>query len=242
MHRRARHLTGRAAGAELYFDSRRIYGLSDGTGVQTWDDLSTNANNATQATSGNRPLYKVNIQGGNPMLLFDNSNDYLRCSNTATLGSASTQVYLFKLSSASSNVDVVFYYGNFNVYSPNYNWVGFAHDNGNYQLGNYNNPTEGSVFYTANTSTRVLSGVLNDSGTNRMFLEGSQVATATYTTITGISSSARPMIGEVENASTPGTYMDGYIGVIGYWSVLTTTSLRKRFEQAIGFSFKIACS
>lgn len=239
MHRRARHLSGRAAGAQLYFDSRRIQGLSDGTGVQTWDDLSTNANNATQATSGNRPLYKVNIQGGNPMLLFDNSNDYLRCGSSSTIGSGSTQFFVYKFDST-SQYDTVFYYGNYNVYSPNYNWVGLFRDYGIQYFGNYDAPTDRSVSTTANTDFRILSGLLNDSGTNRVFLEGSEKATTTYVAVSGINSSARPNIGIVENLSNDP--MGGYIGLVAYWSTAMGSSLRRRFEQAIGFSFKIACS
>jgi hypothetical protein len=239
MHRRARHLTGRAAGAELYFDSRRIQGLSDGTGVQTWNDLSTNANNATQATLGNRPLYKVNINGGSPMLLFDNSNDYLRCGSSSTIGSGSTQFFVYKFNSTSGN-DAVFYYGNYNVYSPNYNWVGLFRDLANQSFGNYTAPTDRTVITTANTNFRILSGLLNDSGTNRVFLEGSQNATTTYVAISGINSSARPNIGIVENlVNDP---MNGYIGLVGYWSTAMGSSLRRRFEQSMGFSFKIACS
>lgn len=45
-------------------------GLSDGTTIQTWTDLSGNGNDLTQLTAGNRPTYKVNIQNGLPVVRF----------------------------------------------------------------------------------------------------------------------------------------------------------------------------
>lgn len=239
MHRRARHLTGRAAGAQLYFDSRRITGLSDGTGVQTWSDLSTNANDATQATSTKRPLYKVNIQGGCPMLLYDNSDDALQCGSAATLTSAYSIVAVGKINVATGQSDNLLYYGNYTAYTPNYNWVGIESYSGNFGLGNYNNPTNGNVNTPSNTNYHVFSGVVNDSGTNRFFLEGVQKNTATSTSI-NISSSARPTIGAWGNASND--VWNGYIGAVGFWSSAWSASLRRRYEQALGFSFKIACS
>ncbi len=239
MHRRARHLSGRAAGADLFFDARRIQGLSDGTGVQTWEDLSVNANNATQATSGKRPLYKVNIQGGCPMLLYDNSDDSLQCGAASGLTSAYSIVAVGRRNSASSGSDNLMYYGNYNVYSPNFNWVGIESYGSNFGLGNYNNPTIGSVNSAADTNYNVFSGVVNDSGTNRFFLQGVQKGTATSTAI-NISASARPTIGAWGDANAD--VWNGYIGAVGYWSIAWSASLRRRFEQSMGFSFKIACS
>lgn len=43
---------------------------ADGDLVQQWNDRSGNANNASQATSANRPIYKTNIINGKPALQF----------------------------------------------------------------------------------------------------------------------------------------------------------------------------
>lgn len=77
MGRRVRHLNARDAGATLVLDSRFITGLNDNDAVATWSDRSINGNNATQGTSVNRPLFKTAIQGGNPVVRFDGSNDSL---------------------------------------------------------------------------------------------------------------------------------------------------------------------
>src|SRR5215831_11869900 len=52
---------------------------SDGAAVGTWPDQSGNGIDATQATSGNKPIYKVNIINGLPALLFDGVDDFLSC-------------------------------------------------------------------------------------------------------------------------------------------------------------------
>jgi hypothetical protein len=56
--------------------------LNDGDPVATWNDSSVNARNATQAVAGQRPLYKVNIFGTKPAILFDGSNDQLGFTST----------------------------------------------------------------------------------------------------------------------------------------------------------------
>ncbi len=44
-----------------------------GDGVDNWDDNSTNDNDATNGTSGTRPIYRTNVINGNPALEFDGS-------------------------------------------------------------------------------------------------------------------------------------------------------------------------
>lgn len=238
MHRRARHLSGRASAADLYFDARRI-SASDGDAIQTWSDLSANANHATQATSGKRPLYKVNISGGSPMLLWDNVDDALQCGSAAALTSAYTCIIVGKVNAATGQADNFLYYGNYNGYTPNYNWVGIESYSPNFSLGNYNNPTNGNVAATADTNYNVLSGVVNDSNVNRFFIRGVASGIATTTAI-NISSSARPTLGAWGNASSD--VLNGYMGVVAYWSSALSASLRRRYEQACSFAWKIPCS
>jgi hypothetical protein len=56
---------------------------ADGTGITTWSDLSDNANNATE--SSNPPLFKTNIANGEPMLLFNGFNSRLDVAEDASL-------------------------------------------------------------------------------------------------------------------------------------------------------------
>lgn len=51
--------------------------LSNNDPVANWSDSSGNSNDLSQGTSGNRPLFKTNIQNGLPMIEFDGSDDRL---------------------------------------------------------------------------------------------------------------------------------------------------------------------
>lgn len=87
MHRRARHINQQSAGAGLVLDARRVTGLTDGNAVSTWSDASGNGWDAAQASSTLRPTYKVNVQGGQPGILFDGTDDIL------TIASSSAKAY-----------------------------------------------------------------------------------------------------------------------------------------------------
>lgn len=56
--------------------------LTDGTAVDTWNDLSGNGFHLT-GTATKRPLYKTSIVGTKPAILFDGSNDYMASSSLA---------------------------------------------------------------------------------------------------------------------------------------------------------------
>ena len=61
------------SGLKARYDALAITGLSDGAQVATWSDTSGNGKHATQATSGNRPIYKTGIYNGHPVVRFDGS-------------------------------------------------------------------------------------------------------------------------------------------------------------------------
>ena len=72
-----------AAAPETLFDATSGGSLvgADG-GVARWEDKSSNARHATQATSGDRPLRKTAVQGGRDVLRFDGSSDRLSISDS----------------------------------------------------------------------------------------------------------------------------------------------------------------
>lgn len=67
---------------------------ADGDAVATWNDQSGIANNATQGTGGNRPIFKSSIINGNPVLRFS-SNQFLDA--TSTPGITGTNSFYFFL-------------------------------------------------------------------------------------------------------------------------------------------------
>ncbi len=76
-------------GLVLRLDASAVEELSDGDKVETWDDLSGEENDATQATEENRPIYKTDILNGKPVVRFDGENDYLT-TGAANIGQSHT--------------------------------------------------------------------------------------------------------------------------------------------------------
>lgn len=65
------------ANLALWLQADQIVGLVDNDPVALWEDSSGNNNDYTQGTAANRPLYKVNIINGKPVVRFDATNDAL---------------------------------------------------------------------------------------------------------------------------------------------------------------------
>lgn len=243
MHRRARHFKPKSVGASLGFDSRFIFGLSNGSSISTWSDLSGNANDATQATSGNQPTYQTEISGGSPGVKFNGSTTSLACGSFVSVTEFSL-ITAINIVTANSTPRSIFYQGNYSVYTPLYNWIGLSAGTGSatkYSFGNYNNPNDGSITSSATflTGNQLVGGCVNDSGTNRLFINGSQDSTSTSQTI-NLSTSSRPSFGKI--GPTNNDFYDGYILSVLLTPSVLSAPLRRRIDQAYGFSFKIACS
>ncbi len=64
-------------GLILHLDADAIEDLDDGDPVETWQDLSSQGNHATQATPAYRPTYRANILNGRPVVRFDGSGTFM---------------------------------------------------------------------------------------------------------------------------------------------------------------------
>ncbi len=65
------------AGLKIWLKADAIVGLSDGDPVTTWSDSSGNGYDATQSSSGLKPLYKTSVVNGKPVVRFDGADDFL---------------------------------------------------------------------------------------------------------------------------------------------------------------------
>ena len=74
-------------GLVLHLDASAITGLNDNDPIETWQDLSGSGNNATQATLGNRPIYKTNVLNGQPVVRGDGSKHMGLISQVQNTGS-----------------------------------------------------------------------------------------------------------------------------------------------------------
>ena len=241
MRARHRHLNFKDAGAVIHVDSRFISGLSNNDEVTSWTNRAA-ANNAGAISGVATPNYITGGLAGQPTVRFAN-NDVLRFASAPSSFSAATIICTAKPISSLSNDNNILYYGNSSDFSPNFNWVGVSKDFGSAKWisGNYNNPTDGSAYSTANydTTARIATGITNDGGTSRLFLSGSADGTAVSTAI-NINASALPIMGRRGGAGV------GYLNADVYSVVLlpsaVTASQRKRLEHSSAYSFKISCN
>jgi probable HAF family extracellular repeat protein len=86
---------------KLWLKADTIAGLNDGDSIATWSDQSGNGNNATQATSGNRPAYRTSVINSKPAVRFDGTNDYFDLPN---LLNGATQAEVFVIVKATADI------------------------------------------------------------------------------------------------------------------------------------------
>lgn len=63
-------------GASHYFDASTLT-LDNGDTCANWPDLSGHGNDAIQSVRGSRPIFRTNIMNGEPVLLFDGTDDFM---------------------------------------------------------------------------------------------------------------------------------------------------------------------
>ena len=241
MRARHRHFNPRDAGANLVYDSRRISGLSNNDPVSTWNDISKNAYDAT-GTSTARPLYITQVQGGNPALRFDGSNDQLSIPSGPSLSTT-----------AGFNVQVVIKQTAFNTQYPNIldfktnetnNWT-FAFSNQSpYQwilMGSAGNFARLRWNTTANTNTNILNVRYNGSGSSTA-ANWNLIFNGLSQTLTSASSFAPNSSDASIGAEQNNSWNNADYYHISLINAEAHESLRKRLNHAAAYSFKIACS
>lgn len=245
MHRRARHLNQRDAGAILVLDSRRIYGLSDGSSISQWNDVSRSGANATQSTSTIRPIYKTAIQGGQPVVRFNVANNYLATTVTSSFG------FIFCIANISSNTQD--YAGILTARtSPNSALVSAS--SANCVLTTMNAPSpRPSQRITGATGNPVSLSSVYDRGvagsvTDMENFDNGLLITAPFmlsmTSVASVSGTNNFTIGRdtYQTANPPRALSSGDILVVSLLPQNIGSPLRRRVEQSAAFSFKIQCS
>lgn len=240
MHRRARHLNPKDAGAVAALDARFLSGFNDGDGIGTWTSR-TNTNSPTQATAANKPIYKVNIQGGCPAAIVDDTASsvgrFMTWSTTPISGAtAASFIYSVKRTSdVGSGSPVV----NFGTANPQ--------DHDPYGGGTSAYLSLGSSsrqqFNAVSINTPTIQSITSKSGEWTVRRVGTQIFTTATNTV-GIGS--YPRIGSSNNTrpnggvDLTGYYWIGQIFCVNVFNLALADSLRRRIEHSIGYSFKIA--
>ena len=86
------------ANLELWFTADKITGLSDGDAVASWPDSSGNSRDATQATSGRRPIYKTSTLNGKPVVRFTAANAHRLVSAFSDIAQPTTLFIVYSIS------------------------------------------------------------------------------------------------------------------------------------------------
>ncbi len=248
MHRRARHLNPKAAGATLVLDARYITGLVDGNAVTTWNDLSGNGYNPTQATAGAKPTYKRPIQGGQPVVRFDGGDTLYYSANLSTVNALSIQV-------ACSFNDNTSRLTAFDAKNSALSGTSFN----SFVFEQMTTPAYG--FYTSQNA--LPSNISPSAGWKIASIAADTTATGVITTATrfaingvvgtlttigsnqyrDLTGRSGFMVGSFNNGGAPAFgYMNGDIASISAFPSKLSASLARRLDHAIAYSFKIACS
>jgi len=234
----------------MALDARRITGLADGAGVSTWSDLSGNANDATQGTSGNRPAYTLNAQGGQPTVRFDGSNDYLSfATGIFTYTGDATVIALVKTSGGASEYGSVITENNNTVVQTSIGCQMTVFPNAGPELctdvyapgGMRYNSTCSTDAHVArwqwqNWSTH------KSNGNTSLAIDGVANGGTAYGSNPLAFTSSNKNIGRFDATGSGGSHLAMDLSALYVWAVALAAPLRKRIEQHLAFAFKVAIS
>lgn len=237
-HRRNRHLNPKSCGAVVSLDSRFIRGFSDGDLLSSWEDRKGSVNNGvSQASDALKPTYKTRIQGGNPVVRFN--NDYLESAasfgtnNSLSGNPAVTIILLHK--KTTSTAGSCFGWGNTSV---GLNAIGLFDNTTPFIAfsGGQNRPIT-----TVPTNQFIIHSFLKIAGAINLmaaFRNGINVNSGTASASTpNINGANALIVGGWANSSS--NRLVGDIGSLLIYARRLSVPERKRQEICLAFSFKI---
>lgn len=228
---RQRHFNPKAAGATAAFDARYGIAVADGAGVDTWTNR-VGSNNATQTTSGNRPIFRATGGKNNsPALEFDGINDQLNHSISITIAPNLIMAVAMRTGGVDYSGIAAFMpanTANFNIIYARFggaNW-GFAPGNSGQSILNAWRICSAKPAGTATTNSPTT-----------MWTDGANETTATGSRYGGDANDRR-QIGSVLAQD----YFGGSLSQVIAIPADVGNPLRKRLEHAAAYSFKISCN
>lgn len=245
MHRRARHLNARDAGATMVLDARFVSG-SDGDAIQTWASRTTSTYDVTQSTSSKRALLKLGANGinGQACIQFDGTDDYYVGVNE-NVGDF-TVIYTARNTNRSdapvSQLRIVLSHVNSTDYKNDVSCGYYNNTNAAYcqKCDNVTFPSAWS--YDATTGEHVVTN--RYSGTTAYIRVDMKTETsATTGTATNINQAWT--LGTSTETGFPNgvAFFDSKMGAVVFFkSQSCSDPLSKRLSHSQGFSFKITCS
>ena len=246
MRARHRHLNPGNAGASGAYDARFGFSVADGTAISTWEDRTSNNNDASQTTAANQPTYETNELNGQPAIKFDGSNDRMAFARfdsseawticVAKRVGAGLYVALILVRQSSTNYDrLSMFVNNDASYGP----VAVG--------SNANNTFWGKGGTLRSNEWRILFGEWVGGGTNgatyyRAYDDGVEITLTNTGSVGAINANLDSSIGAASTTTAYSNFWDGLIAQVAFGFTRPSASLRKRLIHASGYSFKLACS
>ena len=168
------------------------------SGSKSWFDL----NNTSITGSMKNGTGFSYVNSGN--IVLDGSNDFISTGFTVTnLAASSNFTWLMwcYLSATSAGPQVQVYLGNYNNYSPNYDWWGSYRNGTSLYVGNYASSTERSISTTIPSAGWYQIGQLRNGSTHYLYLNAVSKNSGTFTT-PSINSAATLRFGSSGNGAT----------------------------------------
>lgn len=226
LNRRHRHFNPATAGAVLSLDARTITGLADGDAVETWSGRPGSTATVAQSTAGSRPVFKVSILNGNPVVRLDGTDDFFNVSGVTALPTALYCLLIFKRNTQPTGL--YFFGGDDNSV------VWFANDL--YDAFGTTTRKHPGVSSALAIGSWILYEAYSAASDWRCFINGTQFYSTATNTVGGIGGS------KLGNDQFGGTYMDGDIAAFVLAESVPSAALRRRIEQSLAFSFRIPCA
>lgn len=105
------------SGLALHLDASAITGKVDGNAISQWDDLSSGAKHAVQATAGKQPTYKTNILNGRPVVRFDGGDALQTPSIDLSAATGITTLIVFNSTISGTDQMLFEFSDNYNSYN-----------------------------------------------------------------------------------------------------------------------------
>ena len=236
MHRRARHLNAKDAGARVALDARFLSGFSNGASVGTWTNRIGSSDFTSSGTQ--QPTFTTSSISGNPALTFDGVNDKMS-SSSITWSADFTLVFVTRLNGSTPytpvTIDTVFAKDDY--ISSGANRVGpYSYLTNTYvTTTNTYAATEYFTGGSANSVTRINGQTVSPTGAVTV---GTAVVFSSNGT--GSNTNANTAFSLAYQADL-GEYGQIDLAYVVYIP-LSSIPLRRRFEQAAALSYKISCS
>lgn len=207
---------------------------SDGDAIQTFSDASGNNHNFSHATSGNRPLLtnSTSVMNNKKTLWFDGSADRLTNNTYATVAQNYTFYGVIKFAVAFNN----FSDGYLIDSEPSVSFSIRPEDAGVHKIGIFDGTALREFASIADTQPRVLSIVMNSTGT-ALAVYTNGIAAGSATAWTQPSAGDYLTLGGQGGAG--GKYLNGIIADTLLYSGAHGTSDRQNIEDYLGTKFGI---